>query len=93
MYLEQILAGVLLVINIFSFIVVANDKRKAASGSNTNRTPEGIIFFMAACFGGIGVYAGILVFRNKTKKWYFQIGIPLLILQNLATLYVLREML
>lgn len=58
-----------------------------------DRTPEGLLFFMAAAFGSIGVYAGMLTFRHKTKKWYFQLGIPLLILQNLATAYLIREIL
>jgi uncharacterized membrane protein YsdA (DUF1294 family) len=34
----------------------------------------------------------MLSFRHKTKKWYFQIAIPLLILQNLATLYLMSGM-
>ena len=61
--------------------------------SGADRTPEGLLFFMAAVFGAIGVYAGMFTFRHKTKKWYFLLGIPLLILQNLTTLYLLKEML
>lgn len=67
---------------------MANDKRKASRGYDINRTPEGFIFFMAAMFGSVGVYIGMLAFRHKTRTWYFQVGIPLLILQNLATVYV-----
>jgi len=70
---------------------MAYDKRKAIRGGTIERTPEGFIFFLAALFGSIGVYAGMLVFRHKTQKWYFQLGIPLLILQNFATLYLARE--
>jgi uncharacterized membrane protein YsdA (DUF1294 family) len=71
---------------------MAYDKRRAIFKQNTERAPEGFIFFFAAAFGGIGVYFGMLAFRHKTKKWYFQLGIPLLILQNLVTLYFFWEM-
>ncbi len=86
---EQLLASLLAMINIGAFFVIGNDKRKSAHGRNTERVPEGFMFFLAIIFGGLGVYLGILAFRHKTRKWYFQIGVPLLILQNLVTVYVL----
>lgn len=89
----QILIGAFIAINLFAFIVMGNDKRKSMRGGNMDRTPEGLLFFMAAAFGAIGVFAGMQAFRHKTKKWYFQLGIPLLILQNLATVYLIIELL
>jgi uncharacterized membrane protein YsdA (DUF1294 family) len=89
----QILLGVFIVINLFAFFVMGNDKRKSIRGGGADRTPEGILFFMAAAFGATGVFAGMQTFRHKTKKWYFQLGIPLLILQNLAVVYLVRELL
>ena len=91
-YLGPIIIGMAVVINIFSFLVMAYDKRRATYGQNTERTPEGFIFFMAAFFASVGVYLGMLTFRHKTQKWYFQVGIPLLILQNLVTVYFFWEM-
>jgi uncharacterized membrane protein YsdA (DUF1294 family) len=88
----QILIGIFAAINLFAFFMMARDKRKSIRGNGQKRTPEGIIFFFAAAFGSIGVYLGMLSFRHKTKKWYFQIAIPLLILQNLATLYLMSGM-
>jgi len=90
MNLQYILFGVLAIVNLYSFLVMAWDKRKGVRGRDTKRAPEGFIFFLAACFGSIGVYAGMLVFRHKTKKWYFQLGIPLLLIQNLATIYLIN---
>jgi len=87
----QILIAIFAVINIGAFFIMANDKRKSIRGSGKTRTPEGVLFFLAVLFGSIGVYLGMLAFRHKTKRWYFQIGIPLLIVQNLATLYVVNE--
>lgn len=98
MTLEQVLIGIFAAINLMAFFFMAYDKRISrrggdrGQGQERDRIPEGLIFFMAAAAGAVGIYAGMLVFRHKTRKWYFQIGIPLLILQNLAALYVVREM-
>ncbi len=88
---EYLLLVVFAAINIITFFVMANDKRKSMAGGNTERTPEGIIFFMAAAGGSLGVYLAMLTFRHKTRKWYFKLGIPLLIIQNTATAYVMWQ--
>jgi len=99
MTLEQILIGGFAAINIMAFFFMAYDKRISrrggdrGQGQERDRIPEGLIFFMATALGGVGVYLGMLTLRHKTRKWYFQIGIPLLILQNLATVYLVWEML
>ncbi|NCT02063.1 DUF1294 domain-containing protein [Candidatus Parcubacteria bacterium] len=93
MYNEQLLIGTLVAINIFTFLIMVSDKRKSILGDGTERIPEGLIFFMAVACGSLGVYVGMLLLRHKTRKWYFQIGIPLLIFQNLATLYIIRQIL
>ncbi len=93
MNIEQILIGIFAAINITSFFIMMNDKRKSMKSGNPGRTPEGLLFFMATAGGALGVYLAMLTFRHKTKKWYFQLGIPLLILQNLATLYTIQKLL
>jgi uncharacterized membrane protein YsdA (DUF1294 family) len=85
MNLEQLFVGIFVAINVLSLLVIFNDKCRSMSGGNTQRTPEGLRFFMTTIFGAAGVYAGMLTFRNKTKKWYWKLGIPLFIFQNLAT--------
>jgi uncharacterized membrane protein YsdA (DUF1294 family) len=83
---QPILIGILALINVIAFVIMAKDKRTSMQGGNPERTPEGILFFLAAAFGGCGIYLGMQLFRHKTKKWYFQLGIPLLIAENLATI-------
>jgi uncharacterized membrane protein YsdA (DUF1294 family) len=63
------------------------DKIKS-NNPNESRISEGMMFFLAAAFGSIGVYAGMFAFRHKTRKWYFLIGIPLLIIQNFSVIYL-----
>jgi uncharacterized membrane protein YsdA (DUF1294 family) len=87
LFLLLILAG----INILAFGILADDKRKSIRGNASNRVPEGLLFFLATIFGGVGIYLGMLVFRHKTRRWYFQIGIPLIILQNLLIIYLIFE--
>jgi len=92
MTIDQVLIGSFALLNILAFSVMAYDKRISRKGGDTERIPEGLIFCMAIAFGSVGVYLGMLLFRHKTRKWYFQIGIPLVILQNIAALYVLKEL-
>ncbi len=91
MYLELIVVSIYVTTNVLSFFIMARDKGRSVRSGNIERTPEGLIFFMATAFGAVGVYAGMLAFRHKTKKWYFQLGIPLLILQNIATIYMVWQ--
>ena len=75
-------------VNFIAFLIMLADKVKSRK-YGSERISEGILFFMATVFGSIGVYAGMFAFRHKTKKLYFVFGIPLLILQNCALLYLL----
>jgi uncharacterized membrane protein YsdA (DUF1294 family) len=75
-------------INLTAFSAMWIDKAKS-SIPRAPRIPESLLFFMAAAFGALGVYAGMFAFRHKTRKWYFLVGIPLLIIQNSVTAYLL----
>ena len=74
-----------LAVNVLAFLVMLWDKMQSRK-SGAERISEGLLFFMATMFGSIGVYLGMFVFRHKTRKWYFVIGIPMLILENMAFL-------
>jgi len=79
-------------INIIAFLIMLDDKVKS-SRPNAQRISEGMMFFLATIFGSLGVYAGMFAFRHKTQKWYFLIGIPLLMIENLATVYLIYNFL
>jgi uncharacterized membrane protein YsdA (DUF1294 family) len=80
----------LTVVNALAFLIMLWDKVQSRR-NGAERVSEGMLFFLAAAFGSVGVYAGMFAFRHKTRKWYFLIGIPLIALQNLASAYVLGE--
>jgi uncharacterized membrane protein YsdA (DUF1294 family) len=88
---EMILFGFFLVTNSIAFFMMLYDKR-CSRNAGTHRIAEGVLFFWAAAFGSLGIYLGMLIFRHKTKKWYFMIGITLLFFENLACLYVVSRL-
>ena len=75
-------------VNIFSFLVMYIDKIKAKKGFV--RIPEKHILLIAFLGGSIGTILGMYVFRHKTKKMKFKIGVPLIIvLQVILLIYYL----
>ena len=83
-----VIISIFLVINLVAFFIMLSDKIKSTK-AGVQRISEGKLFFMATIFGSLGVYAGMFVFLHKTHKWYFLIGVPLLIIENSAALYLL----
>lgn len=77
-----IIFGVLFIINLISFIIMKIDKKRSKI-EGKKRITEGLMFFMSSLFAGIGVILGMFVFHHKNRKWYFLLGIPFLIFQNI----------
>jgi uncharacterized membrane protein YsdA (DUF1294 family) len=77
-----------LAVNLAAFIIMLVDKNKSRV-VGAERISEGMLFFMATFFGSFGVFLGMLIFHHKTQKFYFILGIPMLILENCAFLYLL----
>ena len=71
----------LLVMNLFTFLIMGIDKKKAKKGSW--RVPEKTLFTLVALGGGIGGIAGMHIFKHKTKKTRFVIGFPLIIIMQI----------
>ncbi len=80
--------GIFLAINLCAFFIMLADKVKSAK-PGLERISEGRLFFLATIFGSLGVYAGMFIFRHKTHKWYFLLGIPLLFIQNIALIFLI----
>lgn len=65
-----------------AFTVYGVDKAKARRGAW--RIPEKTLFLLPLLGGSVGALLGMLVFRHKTKHWYFVWGIPLILLAQIA---------
>lgn len=68
----------LLIINLVGVAAMGADKSKAKKGAW--RIPEKTLFFISIIGGSIGTWAGMYLFRHKTKHWYFVIGMPLILI-------------
>ena len=80
--LTYVIIGYLVLINLVAFIVFGVDKQKARS--HKWRIPEKTLFLLAIIGGSIGAIAGMYTFRHKTRHWYFVIGMPLILILQLA---------
>lgn len=75
------------IINLFAIFLMKYDKVKAIN--NQFRVSEKTLFLIALILGGIGIYIGMYLFRHKTKHVKFAVGIPLIIILNILTIYYL----
>ncbi len=73
---------VLLCWNILVFAVYGIDKLCAKV--KTSRVPERALLLLAFLMGGAGAAAGMLIFRHKTRKPLFTVGVPLALIANIA---------
>ena len=72
----------LILINVIAFYLMGADKGRAKRGAW--RVPEKILFLSALLGGSLGAILGMQLFRHKTKHWYFQVGMPLILVLQLA---------
>ena len=73
----------LLAINIIGFFAMWIDKAKAKKGSW--RIQEKTLFMITVLGGGIGTISGMYTFRHKTQKLAFTIGLPAILILEIAT--------
>lgn len=78
----------LLIINLLGFLVMFIDKKKAEKGRW--RISEHTLFVFTWLGGGIGTIAGMYLFRHKTQKKKFTIGMPvILVLEIIFLIYMI----
>lgn len=72
---------------ILAFLVFGLDKRKARK--DRWRVPEATLLLLAVIGGSAGALLGMVVFRHKTRHNKFRIGLPLILLAQLAVAVLL----
>lgn len=79
----------LAVINTVTCLLFGLDKWKAVRGRW--RIRERTLLLLAAAGGAAGGWAGMYLFRHKTKKARFYVGIPLMLAVQIFLLFFLRK--
>ena len=82
MKLYMVILAYLIIMNFVTFLVFAIDKRKAIK--HKYRIPEKSLFAWAIAGGSIGALLGMYVCRHKTRVWYFVVGIPVILVLQIA---------
>ena len=77
----------LVIINLVGFLAMAIDKKRAKKGEW--RIKEGSLFMITLLGGGIGTIAGMYLFRHKTKKLKFTVGLPTIFIVEIVLIITL----
>ena len=72
-------------ISIIAIIVTCYDKI-AATKRPKHRTPEATLLFISMLGGSVAMYITMQLIRHKTKHMKFMIGIPVIILVQVAAI-------
>lgn len=75
----------ILIINIFALLMMRYDKNQAIK--KNYRVSEKTLFLISFLLGAIGIYTGMYIFRHKTKHMKFTVGIPIIIIINVISIY------
>ncbi len=73
--------------NLAGFFLMGLDKWKAKH--KKWRISEKTLFLAAIVGGSIGTWAGMYVFRHKTRHWYFTVGMPLILVLQAGAVWLL----
>lgn len=81
--MDALLLAYLALINAATLLVYGWDKLRAKK-RGARRVPEKTLFLLALLGGSFGALLGMRLFHHKTRHWYFQYGIPAILLAQVA---------
>lgn len=86
----RVIAFYLTAVNIIGFALFGIDKRRAVR--HAWRIKESTLFITAIIGGSVGCIIGMQVFRHKTKHMKFVIGMPLILILQIAAVGIVMAM-
>ena len=72
----------LAVMNVATFFISWSDKRAAVA--DRQRVPESTLLGLSFFGGSLGMLFSMRLFRHKTRKYKFSIGVPVIIILQVA---------
>ena len=78
----------LILANLVGLVLMGTDKSKARR--HRWRIPERVLFLSAILGGSLGATVGMWLFRHKTRHWYFVVGMPAILVLQVAAFILLR---
>lgn len=79
---EHLVLLYLIIVNAAAMLLMLADKLKAKRGAW--RIPEATLMGVAAIGGSVGALIGMYLFRHKTRHLKFTLGIPLILIAQIA---------
>lgn len=83
---QKFMVVYLTVMTIIGFMSMYIDKKRAKE--HKWRISEKTLFLIAILGGSIGSILGMRVCRHKTKHWYFVVGMPTILVIQIAVLFL-----
>ena len=80
----MIALGYLALISLISIIVCIYDKAISKKNKVELRIPEKVLLILSAIGGSVAMFITMLAIRHKTKHLKFMLGIPLIIILQVA---------
>ena len=87
--LKTIIIIYICLINIIGLVIMGLDKSKAKK--QQYRIPEKTFFIVSIIGGSVGTWIGMMLFRHKTKHWYFLVFIPLIFFAQVLLIFLLID--
>jgi len=79
----------IVLINLCSFLFYRLDKKKAEKGAW--RIKETTLLLLSLLGGGVGSIIGMRVYKHKTKKIKFTVGVPVLTIISIALIILVVQ--
>ncbi len=85
----QIVLLIVLILNLLTLAIYGIDKWLAIK--QKRRVPEKYLMLLAVFGGSVGAWSGMMLFRHKTRKYLFSIGVPVIfVLQIVGVFFALK---
>ena len=74
-------------VNLVSFALFGIDKYRAKR--RRRRIPEAVLILSAVLGGSVGAIGGMLLFRHKTRKPRFSVGLPVILAMQVVMMLLI----